>query len=51
MLAVAEPNAGHCAVARLLELGRVSHVVTQIIDGLHQQSGDNRKEVEMAFTT
>lgn len=35
----AEPNEGHMAVARLAELGRVSAVVTQNVDGLHQKSG------------
>jgi NAD-dependent deacetylase len=35
----AEPNAGHLAVARLVEQGKVSHVVTQNVDNLHQASG------------
>ncbi len=35
----AEPNRGHRAVARLVEQGKVTMVVTQNIDGLHQQSG------------
>lgn len=33
------PNAGHHAVARLVAAGRVSQVITQNIDGLHQASG------------
>lgn len=33
------PNTGHRAVARLVVSGRVSHVITQNIDGLHQASG------------
>ncbi len=33
------PNAGHDAVAELVARGRVSHVITQNIDALHQQSG------------
>ena len=33
------PNAGHHAVAQLVERGKVSHVITQNIDNLHQQSG------------
>ena len=33
------PNAGHAAVARLVAAGRVSHVITQNIDGLHRASG------------
>ena len=35
----ARPNAGHLAVARLVEQGRASCVITQNIDGLHQLSG------------
>lgn len=34
-----EPNAGHYAVARLVAQGRVSAVITQNVDNLHQQSG------------
>lgn len=35
----AEPNAGHRALARLVEEGRMLAIVTQNIDGLHQASG------------
>jgi len=35
----AGPNSGHFAVARLVQEGRVSHVITQNIDNLHQESG------------
>src|SRR5262249_17956898 len=35
----AEPNRGHRAVAKLVERGTVSAVITQNIDGLHQASG------------
>lgn len=35
----ATPNAGHRALARLCELGKMTAVVTQNIDGLHQASG------------
>jgi NAD-dependent deacetylase len=35
----AEPNAGHRAIARLEELGLVRGVVTQNVDGLHQDAG------------
>jgi NAD-dependent deacetylase len=35
----ATPNAGHRALARLVEQGKMSAVVTQNIDGLHQASG------------
>ncbi|HWU56117.1 MAG TPA: Sir2 family NAD-dependent protein deacetylase [Rhizomicrobium sp.] len=33
------PNAGHRAVAHMVAQGKASHVITQNIDGLHQQSG------------
>ncbi len=35
----AEPNQGHLAVAELVKRGKVSVVITQNIDGLHQASG------------
>lgn len=35
----AEPNKGHLAVAKLVERGKVTHVITQNVDGLHQRSG------------
>jgi NAD-dependent deacetylase len=35
----ATPNAGHRALSRLVEQGRMTAVVTQNIDGLHQASG------------
>jgi NAD-dependent deacetylase len=38
-IAAAEPNAGHYAVARLVASGKVSAVITQNVDGLHQASG------------
>ncbi len=38
-----EPNAGHRALARLEELGRLRAVITQNVDGLHQRAGS--KEV------
>jgi len=34
-----KPNEGHHAVAELVARGKASHVITQNIDGLHQQSG------------
>jgi len=37
--AAARPNAGHLAIAGLVAGGRVSHVITQNIDNLHQESG------------
>ena len=35
----AEPNRGHRAVAKLVRVGKVSSVITQNVDGLHQESG------------
>ena len=35
----AKPNAGHAAVARLAAAGKVSAVITQNVDNLHQDSG------------
>lgn len=35
----ARPNSGHLAVADLVSRGKVSHVITQNIDNLHQASG------------
>jgi len=35
----AEPNAGHRALARLVEQGKMTAIITQNIDGLHQRSG------------
>ena len=39
MFGDAKPNAGHLAVAELVRRGKVSHVITQNIDNLHQASG------------
>lgn len=39
VMRAAEPNRGHRAVARLVREGKVSAVITQNIDGLHQASG------------
>lgn len=35
----AEPNIGHHAVAQLVEAGKVTSVITQNVDNLHQASG------------
>ncbi len=35
----AEPNAGHHAVARLVAQGKITAVITQNVDNLHQDSG------------
>jgi NAD-dependent deacetylase len=39
VMRTATPNAGHRAIARLIERGSMLGVVTQNIDGLHQASG------------
>ena len=36
------PNAGHRALARLEQAGRSPGVITQNIDGLHQDAGSHR---------
>jgi len=36
-----KPNAGHKAITRLMQMGKVSHVITQNIDNLHQDSGSS----------
>jgi NAD-dependent SIR2 family protein deacetylase len=38
-LARARPNAAHHALAKLEALGRISELVTQNVDGLHQRAG------------
>lgn len=38
-LARAEPNKGHMAISKLVDMGKVAHVITQNIDNLHQASG------------
>jgi NAD-dependent deacetylase len=35
----AKPNTGHSSIARLYRMGLLSAVITQNVDGLHQQSG------------
>ena len=38
----AKPNPAHIALAKLEEMGKLSAVITQNIDGLHQQAGSRR---------
>ena len=38
-IAEARPNAGHAALTRLYGLGKLSAIITQNVDGLHQQAG------------
>src|SRR6266496_120160 len=40
-IAAAAPNAAHVALARLEQLGRVTRLVTQNVDGLHQRAGSS----------
>lgn len=42
MLKEARPNSGHLALARLETAGRLAAVITQNIDGLHQDAGSRR---------
>jgi NAD-dependent deacetylase len=46
VLADAEPNAGHLALAELERRGLVQAIVTQNIDGLHQRAG-SREVIEV----
>ena len=39
VLQAAEPNPAHLAIAELQDLGAVSSVITQNVDGLHQDAG------------
>ena len=41
----AKPNAGHYAVARLIGRGKVSAIITQNVDNLHQDSGVSADKV------
>jgi len=41
----AAPNSGHHAVARLIASGKATHVITQNVDNLHQDSGIPARQV------
>ena len=41
----ARPSAGHIAVAELVQRGHVGHVITQNIDGLHEEAGVARERI------
>jgi NAD-dependent deacetylase len=41
----AEPNAGHRAITSLINAGKVTHIITQNVDGLHQKSGTPDEQV------
>ena len=48
VMRAAQPNRGHRAVAKLVADGKVSAVITQNIDGLHQASGvPDRNVIEL----
>jgi NAD-dependent deacetylase len=52
ILRKATPNRGHRAVAELIRTGRASAVITQNIDGLHQDSGiPDAKVIELHGNT
>jgi NAD-dependent deacetylase len=44
-LAASQPNAGHLALAALERAGRLTHVITQNIDGLHQKAGTSPERI------
>lgn len=41
----AAPGPGHRAIAELVSRGHVSHIITQNIDGLHEQAGVPAKQI------
>jgi NAD-dependent deacetylase len=41
----AKPNEGHFAIARLVDTGKVGHVITQNVDNLHQDAGVPAQQV------
>ena len=50
LLPTPEPNRAHCALAKLEKAGKISAVITQNIDGLHQKAG-SRNVLELHGTT
>jgi len=46
----AKPNPGHHAIVKLEKLGKICRVITQNIDGLHQEAG-NSDVIELHGTT
>ena len=41
----AKPNAGHVAIARLIESSHINAVITQNVDNLHQDSGISSDQI------
>lgn len=41
----AKPNKGHMAIAKLVREGKVSHLITQNVDNLHQVSGIPEEQI------
>ena len=44
-LSVSKPNAGHKSLAKLYDLGILKTLITQNIDGLHQESGIPKEKI------
>jgi NAD-dependent SIR2 family protein deacetylase len=42
VIANAKPNGSHFALAKAESLGRISHIITQNVDSLHQQAGSKK---------
>lgn len=42
VIANAKPNGSHFALAQAESLGRISHIITQNVDSLHQQAGSKK---------
>jgi len=45
LLADAEPNRAHCAIAELEKIGKLRCVITQNVDNLHQKAGNSPDRV------
>jgi len=51
LIAAAEPNAGHLAIAELYKMGKLDCIITQDGDSLHQRSGvPDKKVIELHGT-
>ena len=44
-MANASPNAGHYAISHWISEGKISHIITQNVDGLHLQSGVPEQQI------